>query len=264
MLASRAQQRRSFFYVRRLLAYEGAGEALKAQYSEAYATDADAPARDAALDALKERIVATLPERTRCYDADWDAARGAVAGIKAFGDQVLEDLWRELDAETRERASAPAPTWQEAEREILDAFIEERTRGLERADDVPGSGFVGRETELKELAAIALGTASAPVAVCVTGEAGSGKSALFAALSLRLNQAIEAAPRELRSNRLRGRTRTMPGGCATCRCRATGLARCSVRRAIWPVRWRPIAPGCRFANALRGRTRTMPGGRATC
>jgi hypothetical protein len=53
-----------------------------------------------------------------------------VVGLKAWGDQVLEDLWSDLEQETRAFALQPIPTWQEQERWVLEQFVENRGRGF--------------------------------------------------------------------------------------------------------------------------------------
>ncbi|MCM8626006.1 DUF4062 domain-containing protein, partial [Accumulibacter sp.] len=180
VLASPEQQRRSFFYLRQPLPYDQMDPALAADYAETFAPDAGAPEREQKLAALKARLAEQLPDRLRPYRATWTG--DTVSGLEAFGEQVLEDLWRELDLETRERLGAPAPTWQESERDALDEFLDWRA-----------SGFLGRQAELARLAGHCLGSGDAP-ARCLTGEAGAGKSALLAALARRLAAAGAALP----------------------------------------------------------------------
>ena len=119
-----------------------------------------------------------LPDRVRNYQAGWDAEKQAVTGLEAWGEQVLEDLWQDLEQETAEWAQAGETSWQAAERFTLEQFIEDRTRD-----------FVGREailTDLESLATSSTGEGQ-PWGACVTAAAGAGKSALFAALSRRLH-----------------------------------------------------------------------------
>jgi predicted negative regulator of RcsB-dependent stress response len=173
VLASPAQQRRSFFYLREPLPCSEMDPALAAVYAETFASDAGASERAGKLAALKARLAAELPDRLRPYHATWNGQ--TVSGLEAFGARVLEDLWRELDSETRERIGAPAPTWQESERDTLQDFLDWRA-----------TGFIGRAAELERLEGLCLGPGPDVPALCLTGEAGSGKSALLAALAQRL------------------------------------------------------------------------------
>ncbi|MBM3791808.1 MAG: DUF4062 domain-containing protein, partial [Acidobacteria bacterium] len=174
------QRRRCFFYFREPLPYERMPPELAARYSDAHATDPGAAARVAALEALKTRL-ARDPEfgpRLRHYQAGWDPSVGKVVGLEAWGEQVFQDLWGDLEAETQAFAQQPPPTWEEAERSVLAEFVEHRSRN-----------FVGREALLRELLDLAHAPVrdGAPWCACVTGGPGSGKSAVFA----HLHQSLE-------------------------------------------------------------------------
>src|SRR5205085_2518702 len=117
-----------------------------------------------------------LRSRVFCYTADWEATHQRVAGLEQFGALVLEQLWRELSAETLDRHRGQ--TWQDREREALAEFTEGRSRD-----------FVGRESLIEKL----LAHARSPMGrgddgVCLTGPPGGGKSALFARLVVSLQQ----------------------------------------------------------------------------
>src|SRR3990172_1533574 len=172
VLSSPEQRRRCFFYFRDPLPYDRMPEVLAARYS-----DRHDPVASKKIDALKGRIETELPDRVRWDRGAWDPDGQCVTGIEGWGRAVVEDLWRELDAETADFAPEREPTWQEAERFTLEQFLQERTRG-----------FVGREKILSALERLALSPASegASWGACVTGAAGSGKSALFAELHRRL------------------------------------------------------------------------------
>jgi len=172
---SAEQRRRCFFYFREPLPYEGIAPEIRGDYSEEFATDGAAAARRTALADLKRRLAADpeLAPRVRTYRATWNAAAGRVAGLEAWGDLVFQDLWQELEHETREFAEKPDPTWEEIERSALAEFVEQRSRD-----------FVGREGTLTELLEIAASPAAegSQWGACVRGAAGAGKSALFARL----------------------------------------------------------------------------------
>src|SRR5439155_17188291 len=123
------QRHRCCFYFREPLPYDHMPE-LAARYSDALATDPGAPARARALSALKERLEqdAELRPRIRRYSASWDRAAQRVAGLEAWGEQVFQDIWGELEAETRAFAQQPPPTWEESERGTLAEFVEHRGR----------------------------------------------------------------------------------------------------------------------------------------
>jgi tetratricopeptide (TPR) repeat protein len=172
VLSSPEQRRRCFFYFRDPLPYDRMPEELAARYSDRH----DLVASEK-LNALKGRIEAELPDRVRRYRGTWDPVGQCVTALEDWGRSVVEDLWRELDAETAGIALEREPTWQEAERFTLEQFLQERTRG-----------FVGREKILADLERLALSPSSegAQWGACVTGAAGSGKSALFVELYRRL------------------------------------------------------------------------------
>jgi len=171
VLADPEQRRRCFFYLRDPLPYDRMPPEAAARYSDAHRPEPEAAGRARQLSALKARLEAELPDRVRRYRARWDPDERELVGLEAWGEQVLGDLWRELDAEIP--PPTRAPTWQEEERFALEQFVEDRARG-----------FVGREALLAELRELATSPEheGAPWGGCVTAAAGAGKSALFAAL----------------------------------------------------------------------------------
>ena len=179
VLDSADQKRRSLFYFRDPLPYDQMPAETAALYSDAHNPAAGADAAAQRLRALKDRIRRdpSLEGRVHQYQAQWDAQQQRVTGLEQWGQQVLEDLWRELDEETREFIRQPLPSWQDQERWALEEFVENR-----------GRGFVGRVEITGEL----LGLAESPDqevltwGACVTGESGAGKSALFAHLFRKL------------------------------------------------------------------------------
>ena len=178
VLDSADQKRRSLFYFRDPLPYDQMPPETAALYSDTHnpASGADAAQR---LQALKDRIRRdpSLASRVHQYRAQWDAQQQRVTGLEQWGRQVLEDLWRDLDEETREFIRQPLPSWQDQERWALEEFVENR-----------GRGFIGRVEITEELSALAESPAQEVPAwgACVTGEPGAGKSALFAHLSREL------------------------------------------------------------------------------
>jgi tetratricopeptide (TPR) repeat protein len=178
-LAGPDQQKRSWFYLRDPLPYERMG-ADGARYSDEYSQDAADPRNVASLRHLKDRLTATLPGRVRTYRVNWNPTTRAIeqTDLKTWGEQVLKDLWSDLDAETAAFLQQAPRTWQQQERWLLDEFVERKART-----------FVGRRTSLQGLLDGALSTAAedSPWAACVTGAPGAGKSTLFAQLCRRLH-----------------------------------------------------------------------------
>jgi tetratricopeptide (TPR) repeat protein len=166
VLADTDQGRRCFFFFRDPLPWTRMGPAA-ALYSDEAAGDAEAAAK---LTALKARIEEAFPGRVRSYAATWDGAR--LGGLEALRALAVETIWAELDAEYPLAEPGPPVPWA-VERGLLDDFVADR-----------GQGFVGRSAMLAELRGFALSAPAddEPWAVSITGEAGSGKSALFARL----------------------------------------------------------------------------------
>jgi tetratricopeptide (TPR) repeat protein len=175
VLSDPEQQPRSFFYFREPLPYAQMPAEIAALYSEDYAADDERAERKGRLEALKRRVGERLPGRVRHYAAAWDAEHQRAIGLEDFGRMVRDDIWAELDAETETAAAAADIPWQQAEREALEDFIDDRARD-----------FVGRRDLLDSLTRLATGTDGPAWSACVTGEPGSGKSALFGALYRRL------------------------------------------------------------------------------
>ena len=170
VLSEPAQQSRSIFYFRAPLPYADMPGEIAALYSDDHDSAAGAADRSHRLAALKQRIRTDLPDRVRSYAAGWDAERRRVVGLEAWGRQVLEDIWAELARETA-AVDADLP-WQQAERNAVLDFAEDRARD-----------FVGREQLLAQLNGLMHSPQDCEDwGVCITGEAGSGKSAIFGAL----------------------------------------------------------------------------------
>ena len=179
VLDSADQKRRSLFYFRDPLPYDQMPVETAALFSDAHNPAAGADAAAQRLRALKDRIRRD-PSLAGCvhqYRAHWDAKQQRVTGLEQWGQQVLEDLWRELDEETREFIRQPLPSWQDQERWALEEFVENR-----------GRGFIGRVEITEKLLALAEspGQEKLTWGACITGESGSGKSALFAHLFRKL------------------------------------------------------------------------------
>jgi tetratricopeptide (TPR) repeat protein len=179
VLRNTDQARRTWFYFRERLPYDEMPREDAARYSDAFSPEPDAADRAARLAALKTRVIDALPGRVRTYAAAWDAETQSVSGLAAWGAQVLEDLWSDLEAETTEFLRQAPQTWQEQDRWALDEFIEGRARG-----------FVGRTAITSQLMTLATSPAAEGTAwgACLTAEAGAGKSSLFGHLQQLLKE----------------------------------------------------------------------------
>jgi tetratricopeptide (TPR) repeat protein len=176
ILDSEEQRRLSRFYFREPLPYDEMDDATAAEYCDLKAGPEGKDAHQR-LEALKERIRREMPSRWRPYRAGWDQAAKTVIGLDAWGDEVLEDVWTDLEFATRDYAHATLATWQQEEAWVLEQFTEEKTRD-----------FVGRLSILGQLRGVCFSPTSeaVPWGCCVTGEAGSGKSSLLAKLAREL------------------------------------------------------------------------------
>jgi len=172
VLDSADHRRRTWFYFRDPLPYSEMDSETAAEYSDERSPEAGAREAHARLQALKARIAREMPDRVRHYRATWDKEPGRVAGLEAWGRQVLEDLWRDLKEEIPE-PPVRAVTWQAQERSGLEQFVETQCRD-----------FVGREETIADLLRLASSSAAEGEqwGVCVVGASGSGKSSLFAQL----------------------------------------------------------------------------------
>lgn len=129
------------------------------------------------LSELKQAIVAT-GLNPFIYSAQWDNTSRRLIRLKEFGDHVYDDLLASMkaDPQLRDRfvknTAAQLNEFAE-EGALMEAFVKERSEGF-----VLGS----REPVLNELLAHASATGGNGY-VCLTGAAGSGKTALLAHLS---------------------------------------------------------------------------------
>ncbi len=147
VLDSSEQKRLSHFYFRAPLPYDEMPAEIAAIYSDLHTGLQGAEEAASRLRALKQRIEQdpSLSGRVHHYSAGWNAAGNRVTRLEEFGNQVLEDLWRDLEEETRAYLQLPDPTWQEQERRGLEEFVESR-----------GRGFIGREEITRSLCDLAL------------------------------------------------------------------------------------------------------------
>jgi tetratricopeptide (TPR) repeat protein len=179
ILSDSARATRAFFFVREPLPYEAMTTDVAARYSDAYATDIGAAERARNIRELKRRIESRFPTRVVPYRASWDNERQRVIGLDAFGRIVLEHVWAELADETAEALKEVEISWQQAEGNALDDFMEDRARD-----------FAGRKDELTHIGGLCSSPEreGTPWGACVTGVPGSGKSALLSTVYRNLKQ----------------------------------------------------------------------------
>ena len=179
ILSDTEQQARSFFYFREPLPYADMPADVAAAYADRYDTHPDTGKRSQRLAGLKGEIEARLPQRVRRYAAGWDRKRQCVTGLDAWGQTVLEDIWSEILATTVPPEAEAEISWQQAERNALEDYIEDRTRD-----------FIGRGKILSQLENLASSAThdQAPWGLSLTAPAGSGKSAIFGEIRRRLKQ----------------------------------------------------------------------------
>ena len=104
-LGDPGQKRRNRFYLREPLPYGEMG-ALAGEYSDLHSSEPSAAEAHQRLEALKHRLTGEFPGRVRRYRAGWDKDCGVVTGLEAWGRMVIEDLWADLEEETREYVHA--------------------------------------------------------------------------------------------------------------------------------------------------------------
>src|SRR5579883_830918 len=136
----------------------------------------------AALAELKGRLKSQFPGRYHEYTACLFEAPGGRWSLRSddmirFGECVLEAIWGDLDIWTADRKVAPQRVWQDEERDALDAWAQDLTRH-----------YSGRAALRAEFRSRAFAAGTDEWGVCVTGEPGSGKSALACALYQELRQ----------------------------------------------------------------------------
>src|ERR1700690_165746 len=176
ILDSPDQRKLSRFYFRDPLPYDAMG-AEAAVYNDLHSGEPGGADAHERLEALKRRIERQMPGRVRHYHAEWDAEARSVTGLEAWGAQVLEDLWADLDEATKAYEHAEPATWQQEEAAVLEQFVQTQCRE-----------FIGRTQTVDDLLVLATSPAAPDAAwgACVCGEAGSGKSSLFGELVNRL------------------------------------------------------------------------------
>lgn len=175
-LASKEQQKRTIFFFRNLQNAEAISGEKKPIYDDRASKDARIAARHSRLAALKDEI-RNNPEfkgKYSMYTGRYNPATDSVVDLDKWASDVEELLWKQIEADCLAYEAKMMledkyyHTWQSAERRAMYEFLQSRT---ER--------FVGRCDDVEQCVRWLCGEAVKP-GLCVTGEAGAGKSALFA------------------------------------------------------------------------------------
>src|SRR5262249_3708594 len=145
VLSEPEQASRSLFYFREPLPYADMPAIVAEMYSDACSSDAGAAERVQCLTSLKQRIEEKLPGLVRQYAIAWDGQRQCLTGLDAFGRKVLQDVWEQLEIDIARLTAELEVSWQQAERDAIDDFAEDR-----------GRDFVGRQEILSRLLNLAL------------------------------------------------------------------------------------------------------------
>jgi tetratricopeptide (TPR) repeat protein len=185
VLASQEQLVRSVFYFRRPLPYATFSKKKAAMFSDEYndeLSEAEKKERKNALLKLKTKIVEhftpdKLENKVKTYSCIWDAKNEKLTGLETWGNIVKSDILAECESHAKDTWDKVPQNWQEQELALLDAFIENNT-----------ATFCGRKPLLETLKKHLLSNDSANWGVVLTGESGSGKSAVFSMMNKLMQQ----------------------------------------------------------------------------
>ncbi|HZK61925.1 MAG TPA: tetratricopeptide repeat protein, partial [Anaerovoracaceae bacterium] len=157
-------------------------DALNPEFSEAEKTN-----RINSLNNLKDNISnyfkkKNLLKKVKSYTASWNKTSARVCDLETWGGWVYEDILEECKNHANDTWDSVPKNWQEQENALLNAFIEQHTHitisntGTGK-EEVPT--FCGRNDLLIELRKHLLDDSSDNFGIVLTGESGSGKSAVF-------------------------------------------------------------------------------------
>jgi tetratricopeptide (TPR) repeat protein len=176
VLASQEQLLRSVFYFRDPLPYEIFSNKRAAMFSDGYndeLSDAEKRERKTALEKLKTDIRNHFDRlkqgnKVKTYSGIWNAEKEKLTGLETWGETVYTDILAECESHAKNTWEKVPQNWQEQEVARLDAFIENNT-----------STFCGRKQLLEALKHHLLSGNTLNWGIVLTGESGSGKSAVF-------------------------------------------------------------------------------------
>ena len=199
VLANKEQLERSFFFFREPLPYDKIPKDSKASYADINIEGIDKEFARKRVEDFKKLIESKVgKDKVFTYSTEWDSKNNKVTGLDEFKQKVFKQLWKELDEQTKNEEDIRPKTWQDEERVYLDEFVDGRT-----------ISFSGRENIINKLKTFALAESGFDNwGLCLSGESGGGKSALFAKVFKELKSENDilvlghAAGISLRSNSL--------------------------------------------------------------
>jgi len=170
VLANNRQLDRSFFFFREPLPLDKISVDEKAKYADVFLKDMDKDFAEKRLANFKNLIEEKVgKDKVFTYKTQWDTENNKVTGLDEFKQKVLDCLWKEIDEYTKEEKDERPITWQDEERVNFEEFIEGRT-----------ISFSGREDLINELKTFTRSKEGVENwGLCLNGESGGGKSALF-------------------------------------------------------------------------------------
>jgi len=191
VLSSTEQLNRSVFYLREPLPYDKLSPEKAAKFSDQYDptfSQEEKRTLGEALDNLKEAIKShfrkiNLPGKIKSYSVSWNNDQEAIVyGLEQWGEMVFNDILAECKRHAEDTWGEASKDQHEQELALLEAFIEEHTHitttYTEKCEEQVHS-FCGRKKLIEELREYLLSNDKGKWGLVLTGESGSGKSAVF-------------------------------------------------------------------------------------
>ncbi len=129
---------------------------------------------------LKERLQQSYPDKIYTYKATWDEKVSQLSGLQAFGDMVLENLWTELDEDTKNFKDQTENPIQEDNMLVMSRIAQQVQNSVKR------QGIV--ESLYSKL------LSDTPGHLIISGETGSGKSTIISQLVFEIKEKKEILP----------------------------------------------------------------------
>jgi tetratricopeptide (TPR) repeat protein/energy-coupling factor transporter ATP-binding protein EcfA2 len=133
--------------------------------------------RSKALKKLKSSIIThfdknEITNKVKSYSVNWDIEKEKVVDLEAWGNMIYADIINDCTIHAQFTMDSSPKNWQEKELALLDSFVDNHT-----------TTFCGREKLLEELKEHLLTKDSTNWGLILTGESGSGKSAVFSMIN---------------------------------------------------------------------------------
>ena len=191
VLASSEQLNRSVFYLREPLPYDKLSREKAAKFSDEHDPDLseeEKRIRKEALNNLKKAIKThfesiNLQDKAKPYSTDWsNDLKSVVCGLESWGDTVVKDILSECEKHAEDTWGEAPKDQHEQELSLMEAFIEEHTHistTITEKGEEQIHTFCGRKNLIRELREHLLSSDKDNRGLVLTGESGSGKSAVF-------------------------------------------------------------------------------------